>query len=134
MTEKRARPDYLIDTRDPRFSVRRALLPDLIRINEEAERAGWSARWSSVEALKRQVKPGSTAFLCPLLHNSGPKEEPESYRCYVWFNDQLEKRGVVSLLDVSWKTFSELDRARSIDQLERVVFVLLANYTLARLL
>jgi len=134
MAEDGIRMWHKFDTRDSRFSVRRALLPDLIRINEEAERENWSAKWSSVEALERQVEPDGAAFLCPVFRNGGPLSEPESFRCYVWFTDRLEKRGVVSLLDVSWKTFSELERARSIEQLERVIFVLLANYTLARLI
>jgi hypothetical protein len=114
-----------IPTDHPDFSVRLAGIDDLLRINEEARANGWTARWSSPAALRRQVDPASTAIICPLLRNG----RGESLRCHVWFVADRPK-GVVSLLDVGKGTLLGLREAATPRDLRQVARILLDSYDL----
>lgn len=118
---------------DPELRVHLADIDDLVRINDEAERNRWGARWSSEEALRRQVKERSKCVISPVFRNGGPVDEPASVRAYVWFVDSAEGRGRVSLIDVSETTLDDLRVATSPDVLTRVVRALLDGFELARI-
>ena len=110
---------------DPDFSVRFATVEDLLRVQRDTRAHKWRAHWSSEDALLRQVEPETTAVLCPFLRNGGPEDEPESYRCYIWFVLRSEKDArVVSLIDVGKELFATLDEASTPDQLRRVIRVM----------
>jgi hypothetical protein len=118
---------------DPELVIYLATVDDLVRISGEAKRHLWGAKWTSEGALRRQVKPGSSCIICPAFRNGGPVDEPESYRCYVWFIDGPAGAGRVSLIDVSVATLAQLRVASSVDQLKRVTRTLLGSFELARL-
>ncbi|WP_405161781.1 hypothetical protein OG203_36520 [Nocardia sp. NBC_01499] len=86
---------------------------DLQRLQDEAM-ALHLAAWSSNNALAHQVSADSVAFLCPVFRNGAPVDEPESYRCYIWFVERPEashgtgERGAVSLMDVTVESFESL--------------------------
>jgi hypothetical protein len=111
---------------DPDFSVRAVSIEDLVRVQYDNLAHQLTRRWSSEEALRRQVRSDSTAFLCPLFRNGGPEEAPESYKCWIWFvlGSEEHARGV-SLIDVGNDMFSTLPEASSPDQLKRVVLAMM---------
>jgi hypothetical protein len=90
-------------------------------------------KWTSEEALRNQVKSESSCIICPTFRNGGPVDEPESYRCYVWFIDGPAGAGRVSLIDVSAATLAQLRVASSVDQLTRVTRTLLGSFELVSL-
>jgi hypothetical protein len=127
------RQESKVDSRDADFVVRLASVEDLVKINDEDRRQGWSARWSSSDALRSDVAAGSTAILCPLFRNGGPLDEPESYRCHVFIASGRQNRGLVSLLDVGRLTLENLREADSIETLTRVVRLLIDSYDVSPL-
>ncbi|MBO4161250.1 hypothetical protein [Micromonospora antibiotica] len=127
------RQESKIGPRDADFGVRMAGVEDLVRINDENRHRGWSARWSSHDALRSEVAAGSTAILCPLFRNGGLLAESQSYRCHVFFASSRENRGLVSLIDVGKGTFENLREANSIENLTRVVRLLMDSYELTPL-
>ncbi len=127
------RQDSKIGPRDADFGVRMASVEDLVRISDENRQRGWSARWSSPDALRGEVAAGSTAILCPLFRNGGLVTEPESYRCHIFFASSKENRGLVSLIDVGRGTFESLREANSIENLTRVIRLLIDSYDLTPL-
>lgn len=127
------RQESKIGPRDVDFGVRMASVEDLVHINNENRYRGWSARWSSPDALRNEVAAGSTAILCPLFRNGGLVAEPESYRCHVFFASSRENRGLVSLIDVGRGTFANLREVNSIENLTRVVRLLVDSYELTPL-
>lgn len=106
---------------DVEFSVRLASLDDLKRILGEAKKNQWSAVWSSEEALIRQVDPDSLAIVCPLLRNGAPIDEPQSFRCHVWFVHKESRARMVSLLDVGERMMSALREAAEPADLKKVI-------------
>lgn len=134
MSEERAfRKWSEIQQTDPELAIYLATIEDLVRINDEAKRYLWGAKWTSEDALRNQVKPESQCVVCPAFRNGGPVEEPESYRCYIWFVDASAGAARVSLIDVSAPTLAQLRGASSVDQLKRVTRTLLGSFELARL-
>ena len=129
--EDRYRQWSEVQPNDPDLVVYLAEIDDLVRINDEAKRHLWGAKWSSTEALRQQVKDGTTCVLCPVFRNGGPADEPESFRCFVWFVEKSESRGRVSLLDVGTATLAGLRRASSPERLTRIVRALLDSFELA---
>jgi hypothetical protein len=119
------RQQSMVAWNDPDFSVRLASVEDLVQVQRDTQHNGWGARWSSEDALVRQVEPGTTAVLCPLFRNGGPEDEPESYRCHIWFVLRSEKDArIVSLVDVGMDMFTTLPEASDPAQLKRVIRVM----------
>jgi hypothetical protein len=116
---------------DPDFTVRVAATDDLLRIQRENVANGWVRRWSSEEALLRQIESVAGVFLCPMLRNDGPVTEPESYRCWAWFVLGAEDgtRGA-TLLDVSRPVFETLPELESPTELRRVIKATMARVML----
>jgi hypothetical protein len=131
-TSGRFRMRTIVEWSDPDFSVRRASVDDLIRVQYDNQANGWRARWSSEEALRSQVKPDSTAFLCPLVRNGAPVDEPISYRCHISFALKSEN-GIraISFIDVGKELLSTLTEASNTDQLKSVIRSLLDGSPIA---
>ncbi|WP_329109368.1 hypothetical protein OG792_11530 [Micromonospora sp. NBC_01699] len=122
-----------VQLNDPELIIYLAGIDDLVRLNDEAKRHLWGAKWSSTEALRRQVEGGAMCVICPVFRNGGSVDEPESFRCFVWFIEKPEGRGRVSLLDVGTATLAGLRRASSPDRLTRIVRALMDGFELARI-
>jgi hypothetical protein len=94
---------------DPDFRVCRIKFETLIELQLEAESRGWGTRWSSVEALRRQVRDDD------VLLRSFMREEwsgtLRSYRCLVLFAaaGDVHGGGVVTM-DINPGRFESLDR------------------------
>ncbi len=116
---------------DADFTVRVAGVDDLLRIQRENAAHDRSRRWSSEDALLRQVSAVSGVFLCPMLRNEGRASEPESYRCWAWFVLGVEEgtQGV-TLLDVGKDIFEALPELYSRTELRRVIKVTMARVML----
>ncbi|MGB3442651.1 MAG: hypothetical protein WBA97_28240 [Actinophytocola sp.] len=116
---------------DPDFTVRVAGVDDLLRIQRENVTHERSRRWSSEEALLRQVSSVSGVFLCPMLRNDRSAAEPESYRSWVWFVLGTEEgtQGV-TLLDVGKEIFDTLPELSSPTELRRAIKVTMARVML----
>jgi hypothetical protein len=116
---------------DADFTVRVATTEDLLTIQRENVANSWVRRWSSEDALLRQVESVAGVFLCPMLRNGGPVEEPESYRCWAWFVLGSEDGGRgVTLLDVSRAVFDTLPELESATELRRVIKATMARVML----
>ena len=116
---------------DADFTVRVATTEDLLRVQRENVANGWARRWSSEDALVRQVESVGGVFLCPMLRNGGPSEEPESYRCWAWFVLGADDgtRGV-TLVDVGRAVFETLPELESATELRRVIKAIMARVML----
>jgi len=114
-------------------SFRVASREELLIINDDAEQNRFGARWSSADALRRQVSDNSIVILSPALQNDGEIDHPDSYRCFVWFYSIATGHPAVSLLDVATSTFSGLREASSAEQLKKVARTLLDGYPLTPL-
>lgn len=116
---------------DPDFTVRVATTDDLLRIQRENVANEWARRWTSEDALLRQVESVAGIFLCPMLRNGGPAGEPESYRCWAWFVLGADDgtRGV-TLLDVRREIFETLPELESPTELRRVIKATMARVML----
>ncbi len=119
-SQSRVRPE------DDDFRVRVVVMDDLIRIQRDDESRRRDGRWTSEEALRRQVRGTGTMFLSPLFRNAGRRDIPESYRCWLWFtpHDKPRSRAVV-LLDVDEELYAQLPEAASVDQLKLIISVML---------
>jgi len=116
---------------DADFTVRVAGVDDLVRIQRENVAHDRARRWSSENALLRQVSSVAGVFLCPMLRNDGPAAGPESYRCWAWFVlGADEGTQGVTLLDVGKDIFETLPELYSPTELRRVIKVTMARVML----
>lgn len=113
------------------FTVRVAGVDDLRRIQSENVAHDRPRRWSSEDALLRQVSSVAGVFLCPMLRNERHASEPESYRCWAWFVlGADEGTQGVTLLDVGKDIFETLPELYSPTELRRVIKVTMARVML----
>lgn len=111
---------------------------DLLRLQDEAKRLGGAA-WSSNDALAQQVSGRSVAFLCPVFRNGALVDEPESYRCYIWFlargdaSEGVADHGAVSLVDVTVESFEALREVTDPVRLTAVIRYLLDSHPMTAL-
>jgi hypothetical protein len=99
----------LIRSSDPEFRICRIDFNTLLEVQSEAERLGLATRWTSVDALRGQVKE-RTAVLQTLL-----REEREgavrSYRCLLLFSAvDGTGTGGVTTIDLNPARLESLDR------------------------
>ncbi|MBD0840338.1 MULTISPECIES: hypothetical protein [unclassified Streptomyces] len=117
----------LIHLTDPDFRVCEISFDSLLVIQAEAEERGWATRWSSVDALRSQVREGAV-LLRPLM-----REERggvvQAYRCLLLFaTDGDQNAGGVATIDLDPARLKSLDR---IDRDPAVRRVLARMFTLA---
>lgn len=113
---------------DRDFGVRLVSLADLLRIQRDSVEIQLSTRWTSEEALRRQVATERMMFLCPLYRNGGPVDAPESYKCWIWYflRSDEHARGL-SLLDVRKDIFNGLSEVTESTELKHVISALVAG-------
>lgn len=96
-----------ISATDPDFRVCQISMHVLLEVQAEAEALGLSARWSSIDALRSQVKEG-IMWLHPIM-----REERgggvRAYRCLLMFR-MLDGSGGVATVDVAPGRFESLER------------------------
>jgi hypothetical protein len=100
----------LIQPADAHFRVCQISFEQLLEIQLEAQERGWATRWSSVEALRSQVKEHSVVVLQSLM-----REEREgmvrSYRCLALFSTaDGNPAGGVATIDVAPSRLVSLKR------------------------
>ncbi|WP_189238990.1 hypothetical protein [Planomonospora parontospora] len=99
----------MIHPTDPDFRVCQIDFNTLLEIQLEAEGRGWATRWTSVEALRGQVKE-EAIFLQSLM-----REEREgvtrAYRCLLIFSIvDGEDAGGIATIDIDPRRFASLER------------------------
>ena len=102
----------MISSADPDFRVCRISFDVLLEIQLEAEGQGWATRWSSVDALRSQVK--EEAVLLQSLMREERAGTVRAYRCLLLFStmDGGEAGGTATIdLDpVRFESLARLDR------------------------
>ena len=117
----------LIRPGDPDFRICRIDFGTLVRLQIQAEERGWSTRWSSVEALRGQVKDGAVLVQSFMRQQRGGGVEV--VRCLVLASTVGDGHaGGVATLDVDPAELAVLDR---LDRDPDVRAVLTQLFTLA---
>ncbi|MFF9671633.1 hypothetical protein ACF1GS_07980 [Streptomyces eurythermus] len=102
----------VIRATDSDFRVCQISFDVLLEIQLEAEERGWATRWTSVDALRSQVKEGSVILQSLMREERGGVVR--AYRCLLLFStvDDGDAGGVVTI---------DLDPARyeSLERLDR---------------
>ena len=94
---------------DPDFHVHQVSFETLLEIQLEAEERGFATRWSSVDALRSQVKEGNVVLQS--LMREKRDGALRAYRCLVLFSAvDSEDAGGVATIDVSPARFGSLER------------------------
>ncbi|MBE1493250.1 hypothetical protein H4696_000350 [Amycolatopsis lexingtonensis] len=100
----------MIDLADPDFRVCRISFDLLLTIQREAEERGWATRWTSVGALRSQVKDGDL-LLRSLMREHDGEGAVRAYRCQVLFSAVEDgKGGGVVTVDLDPERFGSLAR------------------------
>jgi hypothetical protein len=98
-----------IHSSDADFRVCQVSFDTLLEIQEEAEDRGWATRWSSVDALRGQVKE-EAIVLQPLMREERGGAV-RAYRCLLLFSTLHGKdAGGVSTIDIDPVRFESLER------------------------
>jgi hypothetical protein len=102
----------MIQSTDPDFRVSQVSFATLLEIQLEAEGRGWATRWTSVDALRSQVKDEVVVLQSLLREERGGVVR--AYRCLVLFStvDGKDAGGVATIdLDpVRYESLERLDR------------------------
>ncbi|MEU7798905.1 hypothetical protein AB0J14_16265 [Micromonospora arborensis] len=99
----------MIHSTDPDFRVLQADFATLLELQSEAEDRGWATRWTSVGALRSQVK--SEPVLLQSLMREKWAGEVRAYRCLVLFSAVDDgAAGGLATIDISVDRFESLDR------------------------
>ncbi len=99
----------LIQPADPDFRVCQIAVSTLIELQLEAESRGWGTRWSSVDALRGQVKDGLVILQAFLRQERG--KGIRAYRCLVLFEATAGiAAGGVATIDVAPESLAALPR------------------------
>lgn len=99
----------------------------LVELQLDAEKHGWATRWTSMAALRSQVKEGSVVLQPLLREMRGPKLL--SYRCLLLFSAANNKSaGGIATIDVDPSKLESLER---IDRDAAVRAVFARVFTLA---
>ncbi len=113
----------IIKADDPDFRVCQVHFETLLDLQAEAERQGWATRWSSADALRRQVKGRNVLLQSFMREERGGSIR--AYRCLLLFAAaDGEDAGGVATIDVTPERFNSLDRLdRDPDVREALVLV-----------
>ncbi|WP_410583739.1 hypothetical protein [Amycolatopsis sp. lyj-108] len=117
----------LIRSADSDFRVCQISFDALIAIQLEAEGRGWATRWSSVDALRRQV--GEDVVVLQTLMREEQQGEIRAYRCLVLFSPVYDQGGGgIATIDLEPSRLESLER---IDRDPDVRRVLVRMFSLA---
>lgn len=98
----------LIHSTDPDFRVCQISFGTLLAIQLEAERRGWATRWSSVDALRSQVRDRAVVLQSLMREERGGLW---AYRCLVLFSAADGKEaGGIATIDLDPERFESLER------------------------
>ena len=102
----------MINSADPDFRVCQIGFDTLLEIQLEAESRGWATRWSSVDALRSQVR--EEAVLLQSLMREERDGTVRAYRCLVLFSavdgSQAGGTATIDLDPVRFESLARLDR------------------------
>ncbi|RBM04652.1 hypothetical protein [Streptomyces sp. PT12] len=102
----------VIRATDSDFRVCQIDFDTLIEIQLEAEQRGWATRWTSVDALRSQVKEGSVVLQSLMREERGGVVR--AYRCLLLFStvDDGDAGGVatIDLAPARYESLKRLDR------------------------
>ncbi|MEQ4719500.1 hypothetical protein [Nonomuraea sp. B19D2] len=99
----------MIHTTDPDFRVCQISFDTLLEIQSEAEDRGWATRWTSVDALRSQVK--EEVVLLQALMREERGGAVRAYRCLLLFSavDDGDAGGIATI-DLDPARFESLER------------------------
>ncbi|MFE3551904.1 hypothetical protein ACFXN2_24945 [Streptomyces kronopolitis] len=99
----------LIHSTDPDFRVCQISFDTLLALQLEAEERGWATRWSSVAALRGQVKEGSVVLQSLMREERGGVVR--AYRCLLLFSAAGGRdAGGIATIDLVPARFESLDQ------------------------
>ncbi|MFC3999479.1 hypothetical protein ACFOVU_26440 [Nocardiopsis sediminis] len=99
----------MIRSTDPDFRVCRIDFATLVDIQSEAEDRGFATRWTSVDALRGQVKEGSVVLQSLMREERGG--DVRAYRCLLLFATVEDgDTGGVATIDLDPVRFRSLER------------------------
>ncbi|GII95940.1 hypothetical protein Ssi02_61710 [Sinosporangium siamense] len=99
----------LIRSTDSDFRVCQISFDTLIAIQSEAEGRGWATRWSSVDALRSQVKEGNVVLQSLMREERGGAVR--AYRCLLLFSAADDgSAGGVATIDLDPARYASLER------------------------
>lgn len=99
----------VIRSTDLDFRIFQISFDVLLEIQSEAEGLGWATRWTSVDALRSQVRVGGVILQSMMREERGG--EVRAYRCAVLFRTTDERNaGGISTIDLSPERFFSLER------------------------
>jgi hypothetical protein len=99
----------MIHSTDPDFHVCRIGFDTLLEIQLEAEDRGWATRWTSVDALRGQVKDEAVLLQSLMREERGGRLR--AYRCLVLFSTvDGDEAGGVATTDLDPARFESLER------------------------
>jgi hypothetical protein len=88
--DSRIRRQTSVRWSDADFTVRAVTAEQLLLIQRDDIAQGRRTRWSSEDALLRQVSGSQEMYLCPYVRNAGPMRTQQSYRRWLWFTMRME--------------------------------------------
>ena len=99
----------MIQSTDPDFRVCRISFDTLLEIQLEAEERGWATRWTSVDALRSQVREEVVVLQSLMREERGGGVR--AYRCLLLFStlDGTDAGGVATI-DIDPARFELLER------------------------
>ncbi|WP_369383251.1 hypothetical protein [Streptomyces sp. cg36] len=99
----------MIHSTDPDFRVCQISFDALLEIQLEAEGRGWATRWTSVDALRSQVKDEAVVLQSLMREERGGAVR--AYRCLLLFSTvDGGDAGGVATIDIDPARFESLDR------------------------
>ncbi|MGR8009943.1 hypothetical protein [Streptomyces hypolithicus] len=117
----------MIHSTDPDFRVCQISFDTLLEIQLEAEARGWATRWTSVDAVRSQVKEGAVVLQSLMREERGGILR--AYRCLVLFSTVGDgDAGGIATIDLDLERFESLER---IDRDPDVRKVLVRMFSLA---
>ncbi|MFL4495060.1 hypothetical protein ACJ6WD_27995 [Streptomyces sp. VTCC 41912] len=117
----------MIHSTDPDFRVCQISFDTLLEIQLEAEDRGWATRWTSVDAVRSQVKEGAIVLQSLMREERGGILR--AYRCLLLFSTVGDgDAGGIATIDLDPVRFESLER---IDRDPDVRKVLVRIFSLA---
>ncbi|MGW1894198.1 hypothetical protein ACWCP6_28730 [Streptomyces sp. NPDC002004] len=99
----------VIRATDSDFRVCQISFDTLLDIQLEAEERGWATRWTSVDALRSQVKEGSVVLQSLMREERG--RVVRAYRCLLLFSTVDDGvAGGVATIDIDPARYESLER------------------------
>ncbi|MDF3294434.1 hypothetical protein [Streptomyces silvisoli] len=110
----------MIHSTDPDFRVCQISFDTLLEIQLEAEDQGWATRWTSVDALRSQVKEEAVVLQSLMREERGGAVR--AYRCLLLFSTVDGKdTGGIATIDLDPARFESLERLDRDPDVRRVL-------------